>query len=58
MRTAATGSSEMLVNFYQITWHHIPEGNSSTTDMYLLNNEWKHSYSTMGPGYHSISTKL
>lgn len=39
MRRGATGSSEMLVNFYQITWQHIPEGNSLTTGMYLLNNE-------------------
>jgi len=38
-RRGATGSSEMLVNFYQITWQNIPEGNSSATGMYLLNNE-------------------
>jgi len=38
-RRGVTGSSEMLVNFYQITWQHIPEGNSSVTGMYLLNNE-------------------
>jgi hypothetical protein len=34
MKRKVTGSSEILVNFYQITWHHISEGNSSTTGMY------------------------
>jgi len=39
MRSQATGPSEMFINSYQITWQHIPEGNSSTTGKYLLNNE-------------------